>query len=63
MFICTADPAHACHRFHTWRFPFPQRCDVRLFRPSPAPAPIFDEQAARAKAVEALKLELGGLPQ
>lgn len=25
-----ATPAMACHRYHTWRYPYPQRCYTAL---------------------------------
>ena len=52
--LASIEPADACHRFHTWRYPYPQRCrapgPVRLAEdrswtveitkaPSPSPAP------------------------
>lgn len=26
--LVAATPAHACHRFHVWKYPYPQRCAV-----------------------------------
>lgn len=26
--VVLASPAQACHRFHVWNYPFPQRCEV-----------------------------------
>jgi hypothetical protein len=26
--LLAANPALACHRFHVWRYPYPQRCQV-----------------------------------
>jgi hypothetical protein len=26
--LVSADPALACHRFHVWRYPTPQRCGI-----------------------------------
>jgi hypothetical protein len=61
-----ADPAVACHRFSVWRFPQPQRCGMAhvqrvasLSKPVPPTKPILDDDAARAKALEKLKLILG----
>ncbi len=36
-FMLVATPAAACHRFHTWRYPWPQRCGVAA--PAPVQAP------------------------
>ena len=38
--LVSADPALACHRFHVWRYPTPQRCAfTALARHAPSPAP------------------------
>jgi len=42
-------PAAACHRFHVWRYPWPQRCDaplpigVALVRIAPRPSAVNEE--------------------
>jgi hypothetical protein len=42
-------PAAACHRFHVWRYPWPQRCDaprpigVALVRIAPSPSAVNEE--------------------
>ena len=28
LFIVLAQPAVACHRFHVWKYPYPQRCQI-----------------------------------
>jgi hypothetical protein len=42
-----ASPAEACHRFHTWRYPYPQNCGVRLAgsvrQPQPEPARVSSD--------------------
>ena len=43
-------PAVACHRFHVWRYPWPQRCDaprsirVALVRIAPRPSVVNEEK-------------------
>ena len=61
--MLAADPAAACHRFSVWRYPQPQHCGVAHVQrvaslPQPSPPPL-DEDAARARAIEKLKLILG----
>jgi hypothetical protein len=63
IFYLAAQPAEAaaCHRFHHWAYPWPQRCGVvvvarAVFRP-PA-RPVVEEDAGRREALEQLKLEL-----
>ena len=42
-------PAAACHRFHVWRYPWPQRCDaprpirVAMVRIAPRPTAVDEE--------------------
>ncbi len=36
-FVLIATPVDACHRFHVWRYPYPQRCGVAA--PTPVQAP------------------------
>ncbi len=36
--LFSIQPADACHRFHTWRYPWPQRCGVAV------PAPLHASQ-------------------
>ena len=37
--VCS-QPALACHRFHVWNYPTPQRCGfTALARHAPSPAP------------------------
>jgi hypothetical protein len=41
--VLLATPADACHRFSVWRYPYPQRCGLRVVQleapPAPAPEP------------------------
>ena len=68
--LVSAQPALACHRFHVWNYPTPQRCGfVALARhiPSPAPeervsieitiTPELLENWAREDAIERLKAQ------
>lgn len=32
-------PADACHRFHVWNYPWPQRCGLVAQRDPPKPSP------------------------
>ena len=36
--LVSAQPALACHRFHVWRYPTPQRCGI-IFAQAAHPAP------------------------
>jgi hypothetical protein len=66
--LVVASPAQACHRFHVWHYPVPQRCDVA--GPSDSahiwfveitktpPLPATTEEDMRAAAVEKLKQQL-----
>jgi hypothetical protein len=63
--LWAATPVDA-HCYSIWRFPFRQHCGVAhvqlvasLSQPSPPAKPVLDEDAARAKAIERLKLILG----
>ena len=44
--MAIAQPAVACHRFHIWKYPWPQRCSVagqvhaRVVTTAPQPLPI-----------------------
>ena len=49
-----AQPAESCHRFHTWNYPYPQRCGVIRAVVHQTP-PIDDRQAAIEKLKELLK--------
>jgi len=37
--VLLATPANACHRFSVWRFPYPQRCGLRVVQLEAAPEP------------------------
>jgi hypothetical protein len=37
--LLSAQPAHACHRFQRWAYPYPQRCGLK-----PAPSRPGDER-------------------
>lgn len=59
--LTSAPPALACHRFHVWRFPWPQRCGVfRDFRTPGTPVVLIkaDNHPAEDKdwSVEITKL-------
>ena len=65
---CPTEAAAKCHHYRIWHFNSPQRCAAGPLRPvparavSPSPsAPVDAEAAARAQAIEKLKLILGGL--
>ena len=63
--LAQSPPAAACHRFHDWRFPYPQRCGTgaALVRtaarqvPAQPSTPISDDEA-RALAIETLKVQM-----
>ena len=74
VFLLSAEPALACHRYHSWSYPWPQSCKVSSARtpvhqrtwfveiaperPAP-PAPAPQvEDPAKAQAIETLKQEL-----
>jgi hypothetical protein len=41
--LVSAQPAWACHRFHNWRYPWPQRCGIisaRAAHPAPKLATV-----------------------
>jgi hypothetical protein len=58
IFYLAVQPAEAaaCHRFHHWAYPWPQRCSVAVARPAIV-APVTEE-TERTKAIEQLKAEL-----
>jgi hypothetical protein len=72
LMLASAPEAVACHRFSVWRYPTPQRCEVRhelratlprMPRPAPAWDPVPTPAARapedeRAQAIETLKREL-----
>ena len=41
-------PAHACHRFSVWKYPFPQRCAVTRVQAAPEDHSWFVEIGAEA---------------
>jgi hypothetical protein len=51
LLLALATPAGACYRFHVWRYPWPQRCDVHgheIAQPTSAkeptiPLPFLDD--------------------
>jgi len=55
-------PAEACHRFHTWKYPWPQQCGsanrfiIKAAVPvAPPPPPLDERQAAINKLKEMMK--------
>ncbi len=65
LLACGADRAEACHRFSTWRYPWPQRCDAPKAEPKPTasvpamkPEPGWGEDELRIMAIEKLKILL-----
>ena len=73
LFLLSAQPALACHRYHSWSYPWPQSCRVTSVapvhqrtwfvkiapEPAPRPAPTPEvEDPAKIRAIETLKQEL-----
>jgi hypothetical protein len=69
VFLLSAQPAFACHRYSTWSYPWPQSCKATSARPAPlkiaalppAPRPAIVptvEDPARVQAIERLKQAL-----
>lgn len=69
LLITLAQPAFACHHYHTWRYQFPQRCGVatrvvaqpdRTWFVEIAP-PAIDDDTARQRGIEELERRLGAI--
>jgi hypothetical protein len=69
VFLLSAQPALACHRYSTWSYPWPQSCKTTSARPAPLkiaalpparpPAIVSTiEDQARAQAIEQIKQAL-----
>ena len=69
--VLASAPAEACHRFHVWNYPWPQRCGVlpKIVHPpnnvwyveiTKMPPPSAAEMDGRAQAVERLKAMMPG---
>jgi hypothetical protein len=56
-------PAHACHKFSYWRFPFPQRCPipVHMVRAAPVQLPLPPSRDGDI-AMPTLDADWGGCP-
>jgi hypothetical protein len=65
VFLLSAQPALACHRYSSWSYPWPQSCKVSTASVQPRRtwfveivAPPLADDLTRSQAIEALKQEL-----
>lgn len=58
--LVSAQPAHACHRFHRWAYPYPQRCGLSEERVNVeiTITPALLETWGREDAIELLRSRL-----